>query len=64
MSDGQKRLDEAAVEGDLPLWVEFWMFLKENRKWWMIPILVVFGLVSLLAMAASSGASPFIYTLF
>lgn len=43
---------------------EFILFLTENKKWWMIPILLVLGLMGVLVVAASTGAAPFIYTLF
>jgi drug/metabolite transporter superfamily protein YnfA len=44
---------------------EFWQFLKEEKKYWLAPIvlvLVLFGL--LLVFAQSSAVAPFIYTLF
>ena len=42
---------------------EFFSFLKENRKWWVIPILLVFAALGALAALAATGAAPFIYTL-
>jgi hypothetical protein len=55
---------QANKEKQLNLVQEFVLFVMENKKWWLIPILVVFGLVGLLVMLGSSGAAPFIYTLF
>ena len=43
---------------------EFIDFVFANKKWWLIPILLVFSLVGLLAVLGSTGAAPFIYTLF
>jgi hypothetical protein len=43
---------------------EFWQFIKENKTWWMIPIVVCLGLLSIVIVMASTGAAPFIYTLF
>jgi hypothetical protein len=43
---------------------DLWYFLKTNKKWWLIPILVVFLLVGLLVLLSSTGLAPFIYTLF
>jgi len=44
---------------------EFWDFLKHNKKWWLIPILLTGALVGLLAILASNpAAAPFIYPLF
>jgi hypothetical protein len=44
---------------------ELWEFMKQNKKYWLAPILitlVVFGV--LLVLAKSSAIAPFIYTLF
>ncbi len=43
---------------------EFWIFVSQNKKWWLIPILLVLGLIGLLVAFAATGAAPFIYTLF
>lgn len=43
---------------------EFWQFLKQNKKWWLLPIVIVLGGISLLAIFAGGGAAPFIYTMF
>jgi hypothetical protein len=40
-------------------------FLKQEKKYWLIPIVVVFVLFGLLIVfAQSSAVAPFIYTLF
>ena len=44
---------------------ELWEFMKQNKKYWLAPIvitLVVFGI--LLVLAKGSALAPFIYTLF
>ena len=43
---------------------EFWEFLRDNKKWWLLPILAVILLLGLLVFLGGSGAAPFIYTLF
>ena len=44
---------------------EFWQFLKEEKKYWLAPIVLVLLLFGLLLVFAQSGAvAPFIYTLF
>ena len=43
---------------------ELWGFLKHNKKWWLLPILVVLLLFGLLVILGGTGAAPFIYTLF
>lgn len=45
--------------------VEFWTFLKLEKKYWLMPIAVVLMLLGLLLVfAQSSAVAPFIYTLF
>lgn len=39
-------------------------FLRENRKWWLIPIVVALLLVAALVLLGGTAAAPFIYTLF
>jgi hypothetical protein len=44
---------------------EFWKFLRERKKFWIIPIvffLLLLGVV--LVVAKGSALAPFIYTLF
>lgn len=43
---------------------EFWEFLCENKKFWLIPILIVLLLLGVLIVLGGTSASPFIYTLF
>ena len=42
---------------------EFVRFARDNKAWWIVPLVVVLGLTAIL-IAAGSGAAPFIYTLF
>ena len=39
-------------------------FLLQNRKWWLVPIVVVFVLVGVLLVLGGTSAAPFIYSLF
>jgi hypothetical protein len=44
---------------------EFVQFLREEKKYWLVPIIVVFVLLGLLIVfSQSSAVAPFIYTLF
>ena len=49
----------------LEILAEFWEFLKFNKKFWLLPIVIVLFLVGLLlVLAQGSAVAPFIYTLF
>tara|TARA_A100001011_G_C14287363_1_gene834441 strand:- start:1754 stop:1903 length:150 start_codon:yes stop_codon:yes gene_type:complete len=44
---------------------EFWEFIKERKKYWLLPIiivLVIFG--GLIVLSQGSAVAPFIYTIF
>lgn len=43
---------------------EFIGFMKENKKWWLSPILLVLFLLGALVLLGGSGLAPFIYSLF
>ncbi|MAG29484.1 MAG: hypothetical protein CL908_01165 [Deltaproteobacteria bacterium] len=53
-----------ASEGRNSLAIEFTDFLKENKKWWLAPIIVAILGLGLLVVLGGSAAAPFIYTLF
>lgn len=63
-SSPRNEFELAAGEKELNLVQEFILFLKENKKWWLIPILASLGLIAALVAISSTGAAPFIYTLF
>jgi hypothetical protein len=43
---------------------EFWYFLGQTKKWWLLPILLVVFVFGLLMFFSGTAAAPFIYTLF
>ena len=43
---------------------EFAEFLRENKKWWLVPIVASLLLLAALTLLTASPAAPFIYTLF
>jgi hypothetical protein len=63
-NERKKRFEQAAKQGDQRLFVEYLRFLSQNKKYWMIPIIVVLLLIGLLVMLGGSAAGAFIYTLF
>jgi len=44
---------------------EFWLFVKQRKKFWLVPVIVALVFItSLLVLAQGSAIAPFIYTLF
>jgi hypothetical protein len=44
---------------------ELWSYMRDRKKFWMLPILVMMLLLGgLLILAKTSAIAPFIYTLF
>ena len=66
MSDDEQKSEFESLEDEqeLSLIGEFILFITENKAWWMIPILITLGLIGVLVLLTSTGAAPFIYTLF
>jgi hypothetical protein len=43
---------------------DVWGFLKESRKWWLIPVVVALLVLALFVYLSGTAVAPFIYTLF
>ena len=44
---------------------DLWGFMKERRKFWLAPIIIILLLIGfLLVFGGGSAVAPFIYTLF
>ncbi len=56
--------NKLAQEKRTHLLAEFWIFLKYNKKWWLLPILIVLLLLGLLVLLGGTAIAPFIYPLF
>lgn len=49
----------------LDLLTDLWAFMRERKKFWLAPIIVVMILLgALIVFAQGSSLAPFIYTLF
>ena len=45
--------------------VELWMFMRERKKFWLLPIVVMLVVLGgLVVLTQGSAIAPFIYTLF
>ena len=65
MNDEKARAFEQAAKKAHPGVVgEFFLFLKENKKFWLIPLLAALLLLSALVLLGGTAAAPFIYSLF
>ncbi len=45
-------------------WKDLVSFLMQNKKWWLLPVVLVTLLVGVLIILGSTAAAPFVYTLF
>lgn len=49
----------------LEFFKDFLAFLKQRKKWWLAPVLIVLVLIGiLLVFGGGSALAPFIYSLF
>jgi hypothetical protein len=60
----KKSFAEAVEKPSTGVVGEFFAFLKQTRKWWLLPILGVLLIFGVLIALAGTAAAPFIYTLF
>ncbi len=63
-SQGQEDFAAQAAAQRSGLVAEFVDFLKDNKKWWLAPIILSILALGLLVMLGGTAAAPFIYTLF
>lgn len=68
-NDQQKKMDaesfaQAGKGSRESFFAEYMHFLKRTKKWWMAPLIFLLLLFALLVVLGSTGAAPFIYTLF
>ena len=65
MNDDKAQAFAEAGKGPPPgLLREFLLFLKQNKKFWLIPLLTVLLLLGVLVLLGGTAAAPFIYSLF
>lgn len=62
-SQKKKFLDQAGQKrGNIV--TEFLAFLRYNKKWWLLPIVIVLLAMGVLVLLSSSALAPFLYPLF
>ena len=53
-------LEKLADSGEPSLVAEFVEFLRDNKKWWLVPILLILGICGIAAfLATNSAIAPF-----
>ena len=44
---------------------DLWNFLRERKKWWLLPVILALVLTgALLVLTSGTAVAPFIYTVF
>jgi hypothetical protein len=65
MSDNKPNsFEEANQQKQASLVGEFFQLLKQNKKYWLVPLLLALLGLGTLIILGSTAAAPFIYTLF
>ena len=65
MSDPQREdFKKAASQTQGGITRELWGFLRDNKKWWLLPLLVAALILGVFIFLSGTGLAPFIYTLF
>ena len=63
-SHESENLAELAEQRSSTILGEVWNFLRFNKKWWLMPIILGLLLIGAFIILASTAAAPIIYTLF
>ena len=65
MSQNKKSaFEQAQQEKQAGIVKEFILFLRYNKKYWMIPIVITLLALAVLVLLGGTAIAPFIYTLF
>lgn len=66
MAGKNKQPEPEGEPVDPGFWSELFGFIRENKKWWLIPLLALLLLIGGLLFVAGqhTALAPFIYTLF
>ena len=66
MDERETRDDFAtqADRGNASLVREIWDLIAHNKKWWLVPVVIVLLAIGVLVLLGSSAVAPFIYPVF
>ena len=55
---------EPQFEREPGLLRDLFAFMRQNKKWWLIPVVAVLVVMGALIILGGTGAAPFIYSFF
>ena len=65
MSQNDNQKKEVKPVENYSIFREFWDFLKNSKKWWLLPIIIIMVLMSVfVVLSTSSTVFPMIYAMF
>jgi hypothetical protein len=64
IEDKKKRFEAAGRHQQAGILGEVFQMLRQNKKYWLIPILLVLLALGALVLLSGTAVAPFIYTLF
>jgi len=65
MSDQKKSaFEQAGSQAETSVFAELMSMMRQNKKYWLIPLVVLLLLFGVLLILGTTAAAPFIYTLF
>jgi len=62
--DKRTEFEKSGAEKETGLFGEFMGMMKQNKKYWLIPLILILLLFGVLVILGTTGVAPFIYTLF
>ncbi|HHY85928.1 MAG TPA: hypothetical protein GYA07_10435 [Verrucomicrobia bacterium] len=58
------RFEKAAQQRESGFLSELWSFIRQNKKWWLLPIIIMFLILGGLILLSSTGLAPALYPFF
>ena len=59
-----EKFESFSDRGRMSIWAEFWLFLRYNKKWWLLPIVLVLLALGTIILLGGTAVAPWIYTIF
>jgi drug/metabolite transporter superfamily protein YnfA len=63
-NETKSQFEGAGARKHASLFAEIFAMMNQNKKFWLLPIVIILLLFGVLIAFSSSAAAPFIYTLF